>query len=270
MLLREAEPTIFSREYQNDPRDDAASIFPYELTQHALDAGTGLTFLPAYRKAAGEVVVLGVDLAVSEAARADFTVAIVAAFELATGRRRVLTAVRAKGLALDRQVTLLHDLCVDYRVDLAIVEQNGFQRWVLDALRAWPELRERVFGHTTGQAKNDLEGGIPGLKLALLADQWVMPCGDAESRLFARTWQAELSAFGWKDGRLEGLGEKDDTVMATWFVERAIRLAKELIASVPTDEIVYGEDLGIERVHISPDLDTLVSPLSWRGPDDGY
>ena len=270
MLLREAEPTIFSREYQGDPRDDAASIFPYDLTQHALDAGAGLTFLPTYARAAGEVVVMGVDLAVSEAARADFTVAIVAAFELATGQRRVLTAVRAKGLALDRQVALLHDLCVDYGVDLAIVEQNGFQRWVLDALRAWPELRERVFGHTTGQAKNDLEGGIPGLKLALLADQWVMPCGDAESRLFARTWQAELSAFGWKDGRLEGLGEKDDTVMATWFVERGIRLAKELIAAVPADEIVYGEDLGMERVHISPDLDSLVDPMPWLGPRDGY
>ena len=270
MLLREAEPTIFSREYQNDPRDDAGSIFPRELTGRALEAGAGLTFLPAYRRTAGEVVVLGVDLAVSEAAGADFSVAIVAAYERRTGRRRVLTARRVKGLALDRQVALLHELCIEFDVDVAVVEQNGFQRWLFDALRALPDIRGRVFGHTTGRARNDLADGIPSIKFALLADQWVMPCADAESRAFARTWQAELSAFGWKDGRLEGLGEKDDCVMASWFVERAVRLAKEALDAGAAEEIVYGADLGIERVRISPDLDAVDRLTRRYDSDDGY
>jgi hypothetical protein len=270
MLLREAEPTIFSREYQNDPRDDAAAIFPFHLTQHALDAGAELTFLPGYRGLAEEVVVLGLDVAISEAAGADFTVVIVAAYEKKTGRRRVLTARRLKGLSLDGQVTLLCRLMVEYGVDLAIVEDNGAQHWLLDAIAPWPAIAARVLGFTTSRAKNDLEGGVLSLKLVLLADQWVMPCADAESRAFARTWQAELSAFGWKDGRLEGLGEHDDTVMATWFIERAIWQVKELLASSLTEELVYAEDLGIERVRISLDLDAADALARWPDSYDGF
>jgi len=64
-----------------------------------------------------------------------------------------------------------------------------------------------------------------------------------------------MSAFGWTDGRLAGLGDHDDTVMATWFVELAIRYALDLLAAAPTEEIVTLEDLGIPRYRISPDLD---------------
>lgn len=35
---------------------------------------------------------------------------------------------------------------------------------------------------------------------------------------------------GWRDGRLAGIGEHDDTVMATWFVELAISRTRELLA----------------------------------------
>jgi hypothetical protein len=277
--LRDFEPAIFSREYQNVPRDDAASIFPYELTQRALDAGADLTFVPAYQKERGELIVLGADFAVSEAAGADFTVIIVAAVNVITGRRRVLTAERRKGLDLRAQIDLLIELCRRYRVDVGIVEKNAFQRWLLDELRPWPDIRDRIHGHTTGREKNDPIEGVLGLKLKLRANLWVMPCGGDESRRFARVWQAEMSAFGWTDGRLKGLGEHDDTVMATWFVERAIRYALDLLATAPTEEIVTLEDLGIRRYRISPDLDAADGPgridgwdddpfERWRAPDD--
>ena len=55
--------------------------------------------------------------------------------------------------------------------------------------------------------------------------------------------------------RSSGLGDHDDTVMATWFVELAIRYALDLLAAAPTEEIVTLEDLGIPRYRISPDLD---------------
>lgn len=246
--LRALEPTIFSREYQNDPRDDAASIFPHELTQGALDAGAELTFVPGYRKEATEVVVLGADLAASEAAGADFTVVMVAAVDVATGRRRVLSASRHKGLTFADQVDLLTDLRRRYRVDLGIVEQNSFQRWVVDELRRRPA-PGLIVGHTTGQEKTSPADGVTIVKLALLADLWVMPSADAESLRFAKSWQAELSAFGWKDGRLEGLGEHDDTVIATWFVELAIRFIANAL-NRPADEFVTMEQLGIRRVRI--------------------
>jgi hypothetical protein len=267
--LRDFDPTTFSREYQNVPRDDAASIFPYELTQRALDAGADLTFVPAYNKERGELTVLGADFAVSEAAAADFTVIIVAAVNVITGRRRLLTAERRKGLDLRAQIDLLVELCRRYRVDVGIVEKNAFQSWLLDELRPWPDIRDRIHGHTTGREKNDPIEGVLGLKLKLRANLWVMPCGDDESRRFARVWQAEMSAFGWTDGRLKGLGEHDDTVMATWFVERAIRYALDLLALAPTEEIVTLEDVGITRYRISPDLDAADGPRRINGWDDG-
>lgn len=159
--LRDAEPTIFSREYQNDPRDDAASLFPYALTERALDAGAALTFLDAYRKPAGVRVVFGADLAVSEAAGADYTVVIVAAFDLETRRRQILTAIRRKGLSFGAQVDLLIELCQRYEVDVGIIEQNGFQAWLLDELRRRAE-RTHIVGHTTGQEKTSFSEGCAG------------------------------------------------------------------------------------------------------------
>jgi len=250
--LRDFEPAIFSREYENEPRDDPASTFPYELTQRALDAGADLTFLPAYARRNNEIVVLGADFAISEAAGADYTVVIVAAFELETGHRRVLTAVRAKGLDLAAQIDLLGGLCRAYAVDVGIVEQNGFQRWLVDHLRKRPET-SMIFGHTTGQEKTSITDGVPILKLALLHELWVMPSGDAEARAFARIWQAELSAFGYTDGKLRSLGEHDDSVIASWFVELAIRLASSPPPPEPTWEPVWLEDLRIKHYSISDD-----------------
>ena len=238
--LRQEEPTSFSREYQNDPRDDSASMFPYQLTGFALD--DSLTFLPTYDKAAGEVVLLGVDPAIAESAGADSTAIVVIAYNRVTAQRRVLYATRRKGLALNQQVDLLAELCGRYKVDLGVVEQNTFAGWLLDELRARPATRGRFLGQNTGQEKTDFRVGVPGLKMAFLERRWTMPTGDVESHRFALQWQAEFSAFGWNDGKLEGLGEHDDTVIATWYVERAIRVY-ELWMSQPREEIVYMEDI---------------------------
>ena len=82
-----------------------------------------------------------------------------------------------------------------------------------------------------------------------------MPSGDALSRRFARAWQDELAAFGWRDGRPEGVGDHDDVVIASWFVELAVRRVDELVAMIDEEVIVTGEELGIERYRISPELD---------------
>src|SRR5439155_25020671 len=75
--LRDFDPTSFSREYQNDPVDDAASIFPMSLTGSALDPT--LTFVSSYQKhPAEEYVVGGYDVAASAEVGADFAVLQVA------------------------------------------------------------------------------------------------------------------------------------------------------------------------------------------------
>jgi len=248
VAIEAEEPVIFAREYQNDPRDDATSLFPHDLTQPAVDAGADLTFVPNYRPRADEFILAGVDLARSEAIGADWTVAIVIAYQPVTGLRQVLTVRRERGLTFDRQIALLTELAESYQVGLGVIEQNGFQHWALDALKV-QDVPNVYVGHTTGREKSSLSEGVPALKLPILHKRWVMPSGDPESRRLAKLWQAELSAFGWRGGRLGGIGEHDDLVMATWFVERAIWRVDDLLRE-PAEEIIYGEDIGIERVRI--------------------
>ena len=143
----------------NDPRDDAASLFPSALTDRAIAAGADLTFASSW-KSAGEVVVLGADVAISEHARADFTVVIVAAYSITTGCRRILEAQRHKGLNLRAQEDLIADVCARFDVTAAVVEDNGFQKWLLERLEQRPETRGRVHGHTTGRDKRSAQEGI--------------------------------------------------------------------------------------------------------------
>jgi hypothetical protein len=248
-----AEPIVFAREYQNDVRDDHASLFPRSLTQRALDVGAGLVLVPSYRKAANELVVLGADLAVSEAIGADYTVILAVAWNVETDTRRLLAARRERGLRFDEQVTLLRDVCRSHGVDWGIVENNGFQRWLADQLPKWPET-DVIKGHTTGRGKANLLDGVPMLKMPLLHGRWTIPCGDPSSLDFARAWQSELAAFSWRDGQLRGLGEHDDIVMACWFVEIAIRDIRALLR-LDDNQLVSMQDLGIERVKIGRDFD---------------
>ena len=252
LVLRDADPVGFSREYQNDPRDDAASLFPYELTQRAVDAGSGLTLGTGHPASDEEVVVFGVDVARSAAARADFTVVMVVAWDLRTGRRRVLDVRREKGLEFDAQIELICDLTVRHRVVTGMVEDNGLQQWLLDALAGRPETRNRVFGHRTGSNKANIQEGIPRLALEFRGGSWVIPSADAASLRMARQFQAELGAFGYHNGRYLGVGEHDDMVIAAWLVERAIAWLGEVIRW-PMEEIITGEDLGIKRVRIGDD-----------------
>lgn len=246
MALRDFDPILFSREYQNDPRDDASSMFPRTLTD--LLKVPEANFLTLYRKTEAEAVILGEDLARSEAAGADYTVQIIASYNQATQKRRVLYARRAKGLTFQDQLGWLRDACQRYQVDMAVVEENGFQHWLFQESKRYPETAGKVVGHRTGQEKADLDEGVPALKLAFQNGLWEFPTGDAESEEFFKVWQGELAAFGWKDGKLQGVGSHDDTVMATWFVERGVRMLQQWLGHSKDNEILYGEDLGFEPV----------------------
>lgn len=253
--LRDLEPVMFSAEYQNDPQDEIATFFPRTLTQLAVNAGANLTLRPFYRKRAGEWVVLGADLARSERIGADYTVVVLVVYDQVTQERRVIATRRVKGLDFQGQVTMFLDLAATYGVDIGFVETNGFQQWLVD------ELRSRrgghvFFGHTTGRDRMSFDrAGIPMLKIPLVNGLWIVPSGDEPSRAFARLWQAELAAFTWRDGRVQGVGEHDDIVIASWYVELAIRRIVDVLASEEADRIYYMEDLipGWQPVRIGTD-----------------
>ena len=252
---RALDPIIFSREWQNDPRDDASSMFPYPLTQSALNAH--LRFQSAYVKQAGEFTVLGYDIARSESVGADYTVCWVASYNPQTQRRRLLRAWREKGLGFDMQIALLRAVCAAFYVDVGVVEENGFQKWLHTETLKYPETAGRLIGHRTGAEKANIEDGVPSLKLSLQQGLWEIPAyggeDDPEALNFARIWQSEANAFGWKDGKLQGVGEHDDTVMAWFFAEKAVREINAMRRQQPAEQIIHAADVGIEeRVSIDP------------------
>lgn len=252
---RAQDPIIFSREMQNDPRDDASSLFPFTLTNPAIQRGANLVFLQEYRKPAEELVILGMDIAMSESVGADYTVVGVASLNRYTMHRRWLWAHRERGMSFEQQVNLLRFACSVFDVDIGVIEDNGFQKWLHTETEKYPETAGRLVGHRTGREKADWREGVPSFVLSLQQNLWTLPSGDAESLAFAREWQSELNAFGWKDDKLQGVGSHDDIVMCQWFLERAARQAQEWLTHPDPDAepVVPMEDVGIERVAIQRD-----------------
>ncbi len=253
LALRDADPLAFAREYQNAPRDDASSLIPHELTEPAIEAWRDLVLGGAAELSPTEVVLMGVDLARSGAAGADYTAMIVAAWDPRTGARRVLDIRRVKGRTFAEQAELARDLVLRYGVLRAVVESNGFQQWLIDELARDPALRGRVLGHHTGRDKRDLRDGIPRLARELEAGSWAVPSGDAHSLRLARQLQEELGSFVHVGGLLRSVGRHDDLAVAAWLVEVGIQSFWDEAARQPEWEYGTAEDLGIERYRIGGD-----------------
>lgn len=250
---RDQDALLFAREYQNDPIDDSSSLFPFDLTDKALQKGKHLTFLSTYHPAAGEYVLLGMDLAASEAVGADFTVCWVAKIDWVSQHLTLLFGHREKGMSFEAQLNLLRNCCSNYGVDIGVVEENGFQRWLYAETLKYPETAGKLIGHRTGREKATITEGVPSMKITLLQEAWTFPSGDQNSRRLAAIWQAEMAAYGWKDDKLQGVGEHDDTVMAWWFLDRARRELYQWLTKPPDTEVVAAADVGIAPVIIGAD-----------------
>jgi hypothetical protein len=127
---------------------------------------------------------------------------------------------------------------------------------IASPLQKYPETARCMFGHHTGLEKSDFAQGIPSVSFGPRAGLWdlSLPTGDAESAAYASVFRTEAQAFGWKDGKLTGVGEHDDTKMNWWLADRAARVVEAHMPGEPEWEMVYLEDLGIERVKIGQDI----------------
>jgi hypothetical protein len=258
LLERQAANAVeFSREFQCDPRDDASSYFPFKLTQPALDRGREMTLLTTYRRVAErpEYIVLGADSALSDTVGADYFVVWVVRVEIATGRRTIVWGYRDKGIPLPTQVSIIGSACQRFGVQLGCVEQNAFQKWLHDAMRLDPRC-ERVVGHNTAGEKTGWKEGVPSLVAEFHNQLWTIPTGDAQALELATVLQAELQAWGWSggaEGKPEGTGEHDDTVLGLWLADRAYRMIVTLLNTATEQEVVTMKDMGIDRVQIGGD-----------------
>lgn len=212
----------FTREFQCEPIGDDMSLFPGHLfrgepiEQHTLKLGMPARFWDKL----GITRYMGVDFALSSSVQADYTVIWTMGVDK-YGNRWIVDIQREKGLAYDQQQSLIKTAAKKYKPALIFLEANQMQRIFGDELIRKTDLPIKKF--ITGKEKNSLEDGVPSLRILLENKKFRIPRGDPESIEATDTWVNEMRAFTWTDGKLQGVGEHDDTVMACWICDQAIK-----------------------------------------------
>jgi hypothetical protein len=170
-----------------------------------------------YRKQSRhEVVVSGWDIAWSEKVGGDRLVRATALLNRQTMKKRLLNIQRyPEGLRYKQQLAQIQLDHHRYQEDLVIVESDAAQ--VIWSQGLEDETDVPVMRHAAGEDKADFQTGVPGLLIDFDSLRWTFPYNEnAPGFTEMRALLAEFGAFGWKDGKLEGVGAHDDMVMAFW------------------------------------------------------
>jgi hypothetical protein len=159
-------------------------------------------------------VVQSWDLAWSEKIGGDWLVCMTAMVERKTGHRTMLDIERWQRLTFDEQCKMIEAKWGVFNADCVIIESDASQR-------IWQQHMSRttavpVVAHASG-TKSDFAVGVPGLLIAFENEKWTFPYArGTHHHDEMQVFMAELEAFGWVDGKLQGIGEHDDTVMCFW------------------------------------------------------
>jgi phage terminase large subunit-like protein len=222
MLLARKEEvgsTRFAREYLCLPISDESSLFPERILQACYDPEFEMpTFLDDQTKRDLRVFT-GVDLALSATVGADYTVITTLGIDRFQ-RRWILDIRRKKGLSLMEQLREVESVYRTYRPAKILIENNGFQKVFADELIKNTDMPVEGFT-TTAHNKNDLAQGVPGLQILFENKKFVIARKTERDLKITDVLINELKCFTWQEGKLQGLGAHDDTVMSLWIANMA-------------------------------------------------
>lgn len=219
---REIGSIRFTREFLCEPVADDMSLFPLRLFKgdpiEQMNVKLGMP--GEFWDKAGVTRFMGVDFAMSSNVSADYTVVFTMGLD-GYGNRWVVDIQREKGLAYQDQLSLINSVARKYEPALVFLEDNQMQRIFGDELIRTSDLPIRKF--TTGVQKNSLDKGVPSLRVLLENGKFRIPRGDKHSVEQTDIWIDEMRSFTWQDGKLQSVGGHDDTVMACWICDQAVR-----------------------------------------------
>lgn len=213
---KELGPLLYDREILTSPRSSESTLFPIDSWRPLLRPDQSL--VPYWHKPFSleheYAVVQAWDIAWSEKIGGDYLVCATAYAHRPTGRRHLLEIQRWQRLTFSQQCALIETKWRQFQADLVVIETDAAQQvWAqhMSAQTPVPIMR-----HTAG-GKTDLATGVPGL-LILIQNRKIEIPYEPGSYLHeeVKNMLDEFEAFSWVDGRLEGVGEHDDTVMAFW------------------------------------------------------
>lgn len=212
----------FAREILCEPITDDLAIFPSSLFPPLYDKTLTLQPKRESIRERGWSVYMGVDIARSASVGADYFVIFVIGID-SNGNHYIIDIIREKGLPFIRQQEMIKYTARRYGADLVLIESNNMQQVWSDEVIRTTDLPVKPF-ETTAQNKYPLDKGVPGLRILLENGKLIIPRGDEYSVKQTNAWMTECQQFGFIDGKLQGIGEHDDTVMAWWFSEEAGKL----------------------------------------------
>ncbi len=185
----------FSREYMLRPIPAGAAVIPPELVESSITPSIPEEF---------DYIIFGVDIAMSEAVDADYTV--VAVIGVKDGVAFLIDLIRRRGLSADEHKELLHHLYRMYSPDEIVIEKNGIGFSLVEDLEQ--EALLPITPYKTTRVNKEINIG----RIRSFMEQnklFLTPVAELE------TLREELSSMAIKkNGRLEAIGKHDDTVMA--------------------------------------------------------
>ncbi len=249
----------FSREYLCEPISDEASLFPAHLfNAPGVKQPYALGLAAEYWQREGCTLFAGVDLAMSASAGADFFVMFIMAVA-PNGDRFIVDIIRRKGLGFQKQIDVIISASKKYGCALVFCEANQYQRAVPDEVIRKSDVPIKAF-YTTGKrrvtaqrlgmsqtysaSKNAFDQGVPSLRMLFENLKIHIPWAP-DTRDVVQTWISEMQAFGWADGKLQGVGAHDDTVMAMWICDHACRVGGVSFSFGPEEgdaDIAFDDD----------------------------
>jgi hypothetical protein len=241
---KELGPLLYDREILTLPRSQESTLFPFERFAPMLD--TSLEMVPMYRKPEHNpgrwIVVSGWDLAWSERV-GDRLVRCTTLYDRNTNKRRLLNLKRyPEGMRYAEQCRQIELDWLAFQDDLVVIESDAAQKIWAQTMESTTSVP--VYRHAAGDDKRDLATGVPSILIDLDAQRWQFPYNkhglgyDEMQNLLA-----EAEAFGFVDGRLEGVGEHDDAVMAWWHCTWGVRLMSSPVGTEFTSGLNQGRQL---------------------------
>lgn len=221
---KELGSLLYDREILTKPRSQESTLFGMDLFQPLLREDMSL--VPYWHKPFSLEhhfkVVQAWDLAWSERIGGDYLVNMTASVDLRNGHRHLLDIQRWQRIGFDEQVNLIEAKAQAFNPDAVIIESDAAQSiWTKHIGR---KTSVPVKEHSAG-SKRDLQFGVPSLLIMLENKKWSFPYERGSLRHDeVENFLAEAEAFGWVDGKLEGVGEHDDTVMCWWHLNYGLSL----------------------------------------------
>jgi hypothetical protein len=211
----------FAREILCEPITDDLAIFPSYLFPPCFDNTLKLRPTLPEIESRGLAVSMGVDIARSASVGADYFVIFLQGKD-PQGSRYLIDIQSWKGISFNEQLQHIEIAYRRYMPGLVFIEANAMQQVWSDELRRTTDVPVKEFV-TLASNKYPLDKGVPSLRILLENRKIIIPRGDAYSVKVTDEWIEQATQFGYIDGKLQGIGEHDDQVMAWWFAEEATK-----------------------------------------------